>query len=74
MTEEELQGVELQVHEMWSIIGLKQRKRWAWMIYCLAIKQVLTFHVRGRGKKEAQRLLDKLPDRLRQNCSFATDN
>ena len=73
LMEEELQDLELQVDEMWSFVDRKQHKQWVWVIYCPAIKQVLAFHVGGRGKVDAQRLLNKLPDRLRENCLFATD-
>ena len=72
LTEEELQDVELQVDEMWLFVGRKMNKRWIWVIYCPAIKQVFGFHIGGRSKLDAQRLLDKLPDRLRENCLFAT--
>ena len=73
LTEEELQDVELQVDEMWSFVGRKMNKRWIWVICCPAIKHVLAFYIGGRGKEDAQRVLDKLPDRLRENCLFATD-
>ena len=73
LSEEELQGIELQVDEMWSFVEGKKHKKWIWVIYCPAIKQALSFHVGGRGKKDAQKLFDKLPDRLRSNCQFATD-
>ena len=73
LSEEELQSVELQVDEMWSFVGRKRNKRWIWVVYCPAIKQVLALHVGGRGKVDAEQLLDKLPERVRANCSFATD-
>ncbi|CAH1000916.1 hypothetical protein LEM8419_01949 [Neolewinella maritima] len=43
------------------------------MIYCPAIKQVLAFHIGVQSKADAERLQDKLLDRLRENCAFATD-
>lgn len=73
LTEEELQSVELQVDEMWSYVGRKKNKRWIWVIYCPAIRQVLAFHIGGRGKADAQQLLDKLPNRMKAHCQFATD-
>ena len=71
--DEELQGIELQIDEMWSFVGRKKNKRWIWVVYCPAIKQVLAFHVGGRSKMDAEQLLAKLPPGLRQNCQFMTD-
>ncbi|MBC6996775.1 IS1 family transposase [Lewinella lacunae] len=49
LSDEELQSVEIQLDEMWSFVGCKKNKRWIWVVYCPAIKQVLAFHVGGRG-------------------------
>jgi IS1 family transposase len=68
-----LQSVELQADEMWSFVRHKKFKRWIWVVYCPAIKQILAFHIGGRSKADAQQLFDKLPARLRDNCRFATD-
>ena len=73
LSDDELQSIELQVDEMWSFVGNKKNKRWIWVVYCPAIKQTLAFHIGSRGKADAQRLFDKLPQRLRNNCQFATD-
>ncbi|MBC6993837.1 IS1 family transposase [Lewinella lacunae] len=73
LSDEELQSVEIQLDEMWSFVGCKKNKRWIWVVYCPAIKQVLAFHVGGRGKADAEKMLDKLPQRLRDHCQFATD-
>ena len=73
LSDEELQSVDIQLDEMWSFVGNKENKQWIWVAYCPAIKQVLAFHIGGRGKADAQKLLDKLPDRVVTNCQFATD-
>ena len=74
LTEEQLQTIELQIDEMWSFVDFKKNKKWIWVIYCPATKQVLTMHVGGRSKKDLQALLNDLPARLRDNCMFATDH
>ena len=73
LSDEELQDVEIQLDEMWSFVDNKKNKQWIWVAYCPAIKQVLAFHIGRRGKADAQRLLDKLPQRVVENCRFATD-
>ena len=73
LSDEELQDVEIQLDEMWSFVGNKKNKQWIWVAYCPAIKQVLAFHIGRRGKADAQKLLDKLPRRVVENCRFATD-
>jgi IS1 family transposase len=73
LTDEELQSIELQIDEMWSFVGKKKFKRWIWVVYCPAIRQVMAYHIGGRSKKDAEQLFVKLPSRLRDNCMFATD-
>lgn len=74
LTDKQLQNIELQIDEMWSFVDFKKNKQWIWVVYCPAMKQVLTTHVGGRSKKDLQIILDDLPDRLRDNCIFATDH
>jgi len=74
LTDKNLQRIELQIDEMWSFVDYKKNKKWIWVIYCPAIKQVLALHIGGRKKRDAEVLLAKLPDRVRQLCKFATDH
>lgn len=73
-SDKSLQSVELQIDEMWSFVGEKGNKQWIWVVYCTLIRQVIAYHVGGRSKKDAQLLHDKIPQRLRENCQFATDH
>ena len=69
----ELQLVRLQADEMWSFVGCKTTRQWIWVIYWPELKQVLAYHMGGRGKQDAWRLWDKLPADWRANCRFETD-
>ncbi|WP_116106167.1 hypothetical protein [Lewinella sp. IMCC34191] len=67
LTDEKLQGIELQIDEIWLFVDRKQNKRLIWVACCPATKQVPAFYIGRLGKVDVQQLLDKLPARLRQN-------
>lgn len=68
-----LQMLHLQADEMWSFVGRKDNKQWIWVIYSPTHRQVIAFHIGGRGIKDAKKLWAKLPDVLRRHCHFDTD-
>lgn len=74
LTDKELQSIELQIDEMWSFVDFKKNKKWIWVVYCPATKQVLSIHFGRRSKADLEAILEQLPDRLRRNCQFATDH
>lgn len=74
LTDKQLQSIELQIDEMWSFVDFKKNKKWIWVVYCPAIKQVLAMHFGRRSKADLAAILEQLPDRLRHNCQFATDH
>ncbi len=74
LTDKQLQTVELQIDEMWSFVDFKKNKKWIWVVYCPATRQVLAIHIGSRSKASLAAILDLLPDRLRRNCKFATDH
>ena len=74
LTDEALQNVELQIDEMWSFVDLKYNKKWIWVVYCPAIRQVLAVHIGGRSKRDCLAIIEQIPQRLRRHCQFATDH
>jgi IS1 family transposase len=74
LADEQLQSIELQIDEMWSFVDFKKNKKWIWVVYCPTTKQVLAMHIGRRWKADLEAILQKLPDRLRHNCKFATDH
>jgi IS1 family transposase len=74
LSDKQLQSIELQIDEMWSFVDFKKNKKWIWAVYCPATKQVIAMHIGKRSKADLKTILDKIPERLRQNCKFATDH
>ena len=70
-----IQVLGIQMDELWSFVGRKSNKCWIWVIYEKQSKQVITFHIGGRGIDTAKALWRKVPRRLRENCRlWFTDN
>lgn len=59
--------------EMWTFVGKKKNKKWLWMVMNTANRQIVAFHVGGRGKKDARKLFKKVPTVFRENAVFFTD-
>ena len=74
LSDKQLQSIELQIDEMWSFVDFKKNKKWIWAVYCPTTKQVIAMHIGKQSKADLKTILDKIPERLRQNCKFATDH
>lgn len=59
--------------EMWSFVGSKVNKQWIWLVMNTANRQILAFHVGGRGQADAELLFEKVPLIFRQQAVFFTD-
>lgn len=59
--------------EMWSFVGNKSNKQWIWLVMNTANRQIIGFHVGGRGKADAQALFDKMPAIFSTQAVFFTD-
>lgn len=59
--------------EMWSFVGNKENKQWLWLVMNTANRQIIAFHVGGRGQEDAKQLLEKVPLVFRQHAVFFTD-
>jgi len=63
----------VQLDEMWSFVQKKENKQWIWLALNPANRQIVAFHVGGRGKKDAQIFYDTIPCIFKQEASFFTD-
>lgn len=70
----DLQILGFQADEMWSFVGAKHCKAWIWVVYDPHNKQIVSYHIGGRGKDSAKALWDKLPKRYKDHCTFSTDD
>jgi IS1 family transposase len=59
--------------EMWSFVANKENKQWIWLVMNTGNRQIITFHVGGRGKEDAKILFDKIPSICKSNAVFFTD-
>ena len=59
--------------EMWSFVGNKKNKQWIWLVMNTENRQIVAFHVGGRGQEDAQLLFEKIPVLLQTNAVFFTD-
>lgn len=59
--------------EMWTFVGKKERKQWLWLVMNTANRQVIAFHVGGRGQEDARLLFDKIPRVFKDDTVFFTD-
>jgi insertion element IS1 protein InsB len=59
--------------EMWSYVGHKANKQWLWLVMNTAKRQIIAFHVGGRGQEDAKLLLEKVSLVFRQNAAFFTE-
>jgi insertion element IS1 protein InsB len=63
----------IQLDELWSFVGNKKNKQWVWFALNPANRQIIAFHVGGRGAKDTQLSHDKIPIFFRENASFFSD-
>ncbi len=69
-----LQVIGLQLDEMWSFVQKKKQKAWIWVVFEPESRQILAFHVGGRGQESMKTLWHKIPERMRKYCFFETDD
>jgi len=63
-----------ELDEMWSYVGNKKNKQWIWIAQCRESRQVVAFHIGGRGRDDAKELWNKIPDKLKPTGKFYTDD
>lgn len=63
----------IQLDEMWSFVGSKEDKQWIWLALNPLNRQIVGFHVGKRGKEDAQKFYDTIPDIFKEEAGFFTD-
>jgi IS1 family transposase len=63
----------IQLDEMWSFVGNKKNKQWVWLALNPVNRQIIGFHVGGRGSQDAQLFHDGISGFFRENASFFSD-
>ncbi len=69
-----LQLIDSELDEMWSFVQKKTNKQWIWIAQCRQTRQVIAFHVGGRGRADAQKLWNRLPTQIKKNGLFYSDD
>jgi insertion element IS1 protein InsB len=59
---------------MWSFVQKKSNKQWIWIIQCRRTRQVIAFHIGGRGRVDAQELWKKIPSKIKNYGFFYSDD
>jgi IS1 family transposase len=68
-----VQLVFVEADEMWRFVKKKQNKQWIWLAMDVATRQIIAFHVGGRGKYDAEKLWLQIPEIYREKARFFTD-
>jgi len=63
----------IQLDEMWSFVQNKDNKQWIWLALNPENRQIVAFHVGGRGTEDAQIFFDKIPEIFRNDAAFFSD-
>jgi insertion element IS1 protein InsB len=63
----------VEADEMWSFVGNKENKQWIWLAMDVGTRQIIAFHIGGRGKADAEKLWQQIPEIYREKAYFFTD-
>lgn len=63
----------IQLDELWSFVGKKKQKQWVWLALNPFNRQIVAFHVGGRGREDAEQFLENIPEPIRRKAGFFTD-
>ena len=58
--------LEIEVDELWSFVGKKHNKQWVWLALNKKTREIIGFHVGGRGREDARKFWQSLPPVYRQ--------
>jgi insertion element IS1 protein InsB len=67
------QGLEVELDELWSVVGKKANRQWVWIALDATTRQVLAFHVGDRSGQSAAALWQRLPAVYQEQAIFSTD-
>ena len=62
---------EVEADEMWSFV---KNKKWIWIALDVETRQVICFHVGNRGRKDAKLFWSKVPEKMKKESIFHTDD
>jgi len=68
-----LQWPEAELDELWSYVGQKENRQWAWITMDATTRQVIASHVVDRSSQSAQAWWEKVPTRDQEHATFSTD-
>lgn len=63
----------IQLDEMWTFVGRKEDKQWLWLALNPANRQIVAFHVGGRGGADAALFYQQIPPVFRGQAGFFSD-
>ncbi len=63
----------VEADELWSFVGSKANKQWVWLALDVTTRQIIAFHVGGRGTKDAKELWNSIPSEYQIQADFFTD-
>ena len=66
--------IKSELDEMWSFVQKKANKQWIWIAQCRRTRQVIAFHIGGRGRADAKKLWKKLPKAIKDDGYFYSDD
>ena len=55
----DVQLIKIELDEMWSFVQKKSNKQWIWMAQCRLTRQVIAFHIGGRGSGRCSGIMEK---------------
>jgi insertion element IS1 protein InsB len=65
--------VGIQLDEMWTFVGNRANKQWLWLALNPVNRQIVAFHVGGRGSEDAALFYQKIPEVFKQQTGFFSD-
>ena len=69
-----IQNIENEADELWSFVGSKANQKYVWIVMHRASRQIITFEVGDRTRNTARKLWQKLPQEMKENGIFYTDD
>jgi len=66
-------GDVVELDELWSYVGNKQKKRWIWVAICRRTREIIAFAMGDRSEKTARTLWHNIPDSYKKLAVFYSD-
>lgn len=63
----------IQLDELWSFVGNKNCQQWVWLVLNPVNRQIIAFHIGGRGAEDAHLFYDKIPAFFKGTVAFFSD-